>query len=133
MPLPAPRVMPRLAFSVKLAAASKVPPFKTRLPAVALPGTAPRSLSAAITSVPADTVVPPLKVLLPDRFNTEPAPICVTLPVPLITWLTVVVLPLAWLNAKLPLFTMLLVLAMEPFTEPLPNCKVPAVMVVTPV
>ena len=59
-------------------------------------------------------------------------PIWTTLPFPVMAWLTVVVLPLAWSNTKDPLFTMPVLLAMEPFAEPLPICKVPALMVVVP-
>ena len=54
-----PRDISRFGFSVKLAFASNVPPFKVRCPAVGEPGTAPKPLSTLILIVPPLIVVEP--------------------------------------------------------------------------
>jgi len=52
MPPAAPRLIPRLALSVKVLVVASVPPLIVREPGVAEPGAAPRLLSAETLSVP---------------------------------------------------------------------------------
>lgn len=59
--VPAPvKVMPRFALRVKLAVVTKLPPLNVRFVALKLPGTAPKSVSAEILTVPLLKSVPPL-------------------------------------------------------------------------
>ena len=77
--------MPRFEFNVKSAVvASKVPPFNVKWPADGEPGAAPKPLSALILSLPAEIVVTPVNVFVPDNVNV-PEPALVKLPDPLIT------------------------------------------------
>jgi len=81
VPPDAPRLMPRLALSVKLAVVAIVPPLRVSEPAVAEPGAVPRLVSAEMLSVPALTVVVPEYVLTPPRTSVPAVPLapCVRL------------------------------------------------------
>ena len=75
------KAMPRFAFKVKLAVAANVPPPRINFPAVALPGAAPRLLSALMLKVPALMVAVPLNVFAPERVNV-PVPVLINDKVP---------------------------------------------------
>ena len=66
VPVPV-KAMPRFELMVVEAVTSSVPPPKVSWPAVGEPGAVPRSLSAPMLSVPAVTVVAPVKVLAPSH------------------------------------------------------------------
>ena len=73
--------MPRFVFRVKLAVVPNVPPPKISFPAVALPGAAPRLLSALMLKVPTLMVAMPLNVFAPERVSI-PVPVLVNDKVP---------------------------------------------------
>ena len=75
------KVMPRFVFKVKLAVVPNVPPPKTSFPGVALPGAAPRLLSALTLKVPALMVAAPPNVFAPERVSV-PVPVLVNDKVP---------------------------------------------------
>ena len=60
LPLVGPRAKPRLLLRVKLAVTCSVPPLRTILPAVTLPGSPPRFASLLIDRMPPVTVVLPV-------------------------------------------------------------------------
>ena len=73
-----------MALRVKSAVDCKIPPFNVKCPAVAVPGAAPKPLSALILIVPPLIVVVPEYVFAPDKVKV-PEPLFVSNPVPLIT------------------------------------------------
>ena len=73
-----------MELSVKSAVDCNVPPFNVKCPAVAVPGVAPKPLSALIQIVPPLIVVVPEYVFVPDKVRV-PEPLFVSNPVPLIT------------------------------------------------
>jgi len=89
LPPLAPKLIPRLADSVKVAVVCKIPPFNVKSLAVTLPGAVPKFVSAERLNVPPFIVVAPVYVFTPDKVNV-PVPALVKLPVPLMTPLNVV-------------------------------------------
>jgi len=85
-----PKVIPRLAESVKLAVVvCNVPPLNVKSLAVTLPGAVPKLVSALRLNLPPLIAVAPVYVFAPDKVSV-PDPTLVTLPVPLMTPLNVV-------------------------------------------
>ncbi len=80
-------------------------------------------------SVPPLIVVVPLYVFEPIRVSV-PEPVCVRLPLPLMTGKNVTAS--AWLKRRLPLSNRLAVLPIDAPLPPLPTCSVPAEIVVPP-
>lgn len=103
---------------------SNVAPLATVVPLA----TSPKPAALVIANVPAETVVAPVYVLMPDKVRT-PAPDFAKAPVPLIAPEKV------WASLRLKAKVLLLVMlpVMLPLVLPAPTCKVPAEIVVPPV
>ena len=130
MVLAAPNVMPRLLLSVIFAVTNKVPPFKAIELGLTEVGAVPKLASALIDKVPPVIVVVPEYVLVLESV-VVPAPACVKLPEPEITWL--IVIASERLIVKFALLTIDEELAIDPVVPPAPICRVPLLIVVVPV
>lgn len=67
MVLAALKLTPRLLFNVMLAVINKAPPFSTNDPGVVVLGAVPKLASAPMDKVPAEIVVLPVYVFVPDK------------------------------------------------------------------